>query len=98
MGKIIEFLKKYWKSLTTFLFTLAWFKKIIVFIKKWGLQIVNLFFLVVAYVAIPVNTWASVFVGLWLFALIAYYLFWKLFGAENLIKKDETKDTGIPVS
>ncbi len=73
MSKIKEFLKK---ALAGFL-------------RKWGLQLVNLLVLIVAYMALPSNSWAGVFVGLWLFLLLAYYIFWKLFGAEKLLKGDE---------
>jgi hypothetical protein len=71
--------------------------KVFRFLKKWGLQIVNLFFLFVAYAGLDTSSWAGVVVGFWLFLLLAYYIFWKIFGAEKLFEKDETKDNGFPL-
>jgi len=79
--KIKAFLKGLWAK-----FKLT---KVFKFLKVWGLQIVNLFFLFVAYAGLETNSWAGVVVGFWLFLLIAYYLFWKICKGETLFKKDE---------
>ena len=60
-------------------------KKVWKFLRKWGFQIVNLVVLFVAYDFYS----DSLLVGLWLFLLLAYYLFYKLLGGEELFGKDE---------
>lgn len=61
---------------------LAWLKK------SW-MQIVNILVLFVAYGVIDETTQsgASAVIGLWLFVLLAYYIFWKLFGADKIVKQ-----------
>jgi hypothetical protein len=67
------------------------YKKVVAFLKKWGLQLINLLVVIVAYDCFDTSrsALADLLVGLWLFALLAYYIFWKLLGAEKLFKKDE---------
>ncbi len=58
---------------------------------KWWAHIVNLLVLFVAYDHIDIvdDTGAFSLVGLWIFFLLAYYLFWKIFRGETLFEKDE---------
>ena len=54
------------------------------------MQIVNILVVFIAYDKISdVGTLpgAETIVGLWLFILLAYYIFWKLLGAEKAFKK-----------
>jgi hypothetical protein len=86
--KIKTFLKKYWDKLVAYLNTLAWFKKTIKIIKEWGLPIINLFVVCVGFASAR-SEFAIAVMGFWVFALLAYYIFWKLLGASELFKKDE---------
>jgi hypothetical protein len=60
-------------------------KKVWAFLKKWGLQLVNLLVLFVAYDFKS----DSLLVGLWLFLVLAYLIFWELFKGKDILKKDE---------
>jgi len=86
---IKKFLKKYWDRLMTLLNTFAWFGKTIRFLKVWGVHIVNIIILSIAYTYVKEGTLGDFLVGLWLFILLVYYLMWKLLGAERLFQKDE---------
>jgi len=57
-------------------------------LKKEWMQIVNLLILFIVYGVVKEseNPGLSAIVGLWLFVLIVYYIFWKLFGAEKVVK------------
>jgi len=57
-------------------------KKIWLFLKNWGLYLINLIVVIIAYDYKS----DSVFIGLWLFFLLAYFLFWKLLGGEKMFK------------
>jgi hypothetical protein len=81
MNKVKDFLKKYWGLFKA--------TKVFRFLKKWGLQIINLLVFFVAYSAIDENSFRGLLVGLWIFLLLGYYIFWKIAGAESLLKKDE---------
>ena len=63
-------------------------KKIKAFLKNWGLQVINLFVVIVGFASARSEFAISV-IGLWLFLLLAYYIFWKLLGASELFKKNE---------
>ena len=67
---------KDWAKLTA----LPWLKS------SWG-QIVNIIIIAWVYGATDSLPILQTIVGLWLFVLLAYYIFWKLFGAELLFKK-----------
>ena len=76
-------------------------KKIWDKIKKWAvetalpwlkagwMQLVNMLVLFIAYKGFDevAQPGYSTVIGLWLFLLLAYYIFWKLFGAEKMFKK-----------
>ena len=68
-----------------------WFKKTAIpFLKTNWMQIVNMIILFIVYDTVSgaeVYPWTETFLGLWLFVLIVYYLFWKLLGAEKLFEK-----------
>lgn len=53
-------------------------------LKKSWMEIVNFIMWVVAYGALSTDSTAGALVGLWLFLLMGYYIFWKLFGAEDI--------------
>ena len=59
------------------------------FLKKWGWQIVNFIVLLIAYDSLYGTFLAEALVGLWVFALAVYYIFWKLFGAERVFRDEE---------
>jgi hypothetical protein len=71
-----------------------WFKETALpwIIKGW-MQVVNIIVLFVAYGIIDKVTQpgASTVVGLWLFLLAGYYIFWKLFGFDKVWKKRREK-------
>jgi len=87
--------KKLWEKIK------AWFKNLWEMIKAWWnktalpwlkiswMQIVNMIVLFIAYKGFNELTqpWFSFAVGGWLFLLLGYYIFWKLFGAEKMFKK-----------
>ena len=58
-------------------------------LKKGWMQLVNIFVLIIAYKGFNELTQPgySTVVGFWLFLLIVYYIFWKLFGVEKWFKK-----------
>lgn len=59
------------------------------FLKVWGLQLINIVILMIAYGHLSNGpVFIDFIVGLWLFILLAYYIFWKLFKAEDLFKKE----------
>lgn len=76
MKKLIEKIKK-WAVET------AW-----PWIKKSWLQIINVFIVLFAYGKLDnLESPAAVLVGLWGFILLAYWIFWKFFGTEKVLKK-----------
>lgn len=77
MKKLLEKLKNWW-SLTA-----------LPFLKTNWMQIVNIIILFVAYSTLSNNDLSitEAIVGLWIFVLLGYYIFWKLFGAEKMFKK-----------
>ena len=86
MEKVKEFIVKVWlwiKQAWVIIKQVA--LKVWAFLKKWGVYLINLIVLFVAYDALS----DSFVVGFWLFLLLAYAIFWELLGAKNLFKKDE---------
>ena len=59
-------------------------KKAYPWLKKSWMEVVNFVMWVVAYGALDTDSTTGTLVGLWLFLLMGYYIFWKLFGAENM--------------
>jgi hypothetical protein len=80
--KVLAGLKKVWDKVRP----KAWN-----FLKKWGLHILNLLVLLLAYAKLDTLTSLGIYclVGFWIFFLLAYYIFWELCRAKNLFKKDE---------
>lgn len=83
--KIKKFSSKIWNLIKD------WYNKTAKpWLKKSWMEIVNIFILFVAYdklsdaLTYPV---AETLVGLWLFVLLVYYIFWKLLGVEKMFKK-----------
>lgn len=58
-------------------------------LKKSWMQIVNIIVMFIAYGNLDEKPGIQTIVGLWLFLLLGYYIFWKLFGAEKAFKKKE---------
>jgi len=58
-----------------------WILSLLSWIKKWIAQIINLLVIIVAYMSIDehIHPWSALIVGLWLFVLLSYYIFWKIF-------------------
>ncbi len=94
--KIKSFFNKIGKKIKSFFIKIwelikSWFEKTAKpWLKKSWMEIVNMLILFIAYdklsdaLTYPV---AETLVGLWLFVLLAYYIFWKLLGAEKMFKK-----------
>lgn len=83
--KLKSFFNKIWDLIK------AWFDRTALpWLKKNWMQIVNMFILFVAYDKISdaeVYPVAETLIGLWLFVLLVYYIFWKLLGLEKAFKK-----------
>ena len=77
--------KKLWEKIK------AWWKNTAApwLLKSW-MQIVNIIVVAIAYGTTDSLPWVQGIVGFWLFLLLAYYIFWKLFGAELIFKKKGT--------
>jgi hypothetical protein len=68
-----------------------WFlSKALPWLKKNWMQIVNFLIVFIAYDSLDDKVGAQTVVGLWLFILMAYYIFWKLFGLEKLFLPNKT--------
>jgi hypothetical protein len=82
-----EFFKKLWEKVKAWATLTAW-----PWLKKSWMQIVNIVVVAIAWDKLSdLGTAPGVetITGLWLFLLLAYYIFWKLLGAEKLFKKKE---------
>lgn len=89
LGKeIVEWIKSPWQKFKSWinLTVFPWLKK------NW-MQIVNIIVLIIAYSGFNEVTqpWFSFAVGAWLFVLLVYYIFWKLFGLDKILKKEEER-------
>ena len=73
--KLIEKIKAWWKATA-----LPWLKI------SW-MQIVNILVIGIAYGNTDTLPGLQTIIGLWLFLLLGYYIFWKFFGAEKAFKK-----------
>ncbi len=74
--------KKLWEKF------LAWVNKTALpWLKKEWMQIVNIIVVAVTYAKTDSLPGLQAIVGLWLFILLAYYIFWKFFGAEKMFTK-----------
>jgi hypothetical protein len=63
----------------------AWaVKTALPWLKKSWMQIVNILVVFIGYNALDAKPFVQTIVGLWLFCLLVYYIFWKLFGLEKL--------------
>jgi hypothetical protein len=63
--------------------------KVWLFLKKWGLQLINLFILILACIALDWDTFIGGFVSFWTFLLLVYYIFWEAFNAKDIVKKNK---------
>jgi hypothetical protein len=75
--------KKLWEKIKTW-----WFKTGLPWLKKSWMQIVNMIVIAIAYGNTDTLPGLQTLIGLWLFILLAYYIFWKFFGAEKAFKKN----------
>ena len=73
--KLWEKIKAWWSNTAA-----PWLKK------SW-MQIVNIIVIAIGYGATDSLPGLQTVLGLWLFLLLGYYIFWKLFGAELMFKK-----------
>ena len=74
--------KKLWEKIK------AWaVKTALPWLKKEWMQIVNILVIAIAYGKTDSLPGLQTLIGFWLFILLAYYIFWKLFGAEKMFKK-----------
>ena len=87
---IVTFAKWLWTTIKNWVVKTAW-----PWIKKSWVQIVNVLVVLYAYDklgdAVTYNSsfpmWPEAFVGLWAFILIAYWVVWKFFGVDKIVKK-----------
>ena len=67
-----------------------WNLTAIPWLKKSWMQIVNIIVMFIAYGNTDSLPGVQTVLGIWLFLLLGYYIFWKLLGAEKIfIKKDK---------
>jgi hypothetical protein len=97
-------MKKLWEKIKTFVLKIwalikAWFIKTAVpWLKKNWMQVVNMLVLFIAYHNLDSMPGLQTIIGLWLFVLIGYYIFWKLLGVDKLwakIMEDRKKRKGF---
>jgi hypothetical protein len=75
-------LKKLWEKIK------AWaIKTALPWLKKEWMQIVNLIVLFIVYSNTDSLLGVQTITGLWIFVLLAYYIFWKFLGAEKIFRK-----------
>ena len=67
-----------------------WVKTAFPWIKEGWMQILNMVVLLIGYGNTDSLPGLQTVLGLWLFVLLGYYIFWKLFGAEKMFKKKNT--------
>jgi hypothetical protein len=77
--------KKLWEKIKAW-----WAATALPWIKKSWMQVVNIIVIAIAYGQTDSLPWVQAITGLWLFVLLGYYIFWKLFGAEKMFKKKTT--------
>jgi hypothetical protein len=97
--KIKDFFTGLWREIVEWAKT-PWtkFKKWVIgtaipWIKAGWLQIVNMIVLFIAYKGFDEVSQPgySAAIGLWLFILLGYYIFWKLFGFDKVWKKERER-------
>jgi len=86
--EFLEWIKTPWTKLKN------WFlKTALPWIVKGWMYVVNILVLIIAYKGFDEVTQPgySTVIGLWLFVLAGYYIFWKLFGFDKVWKKRREK-------
>jgi hypothetical protein len=87
-----ELFKKFWEKIEALTIKIwekikAWvIKTAVPWLKKSWVQIVNILVVAFAYAHTDSLPGTQFIVGAWLFLLLGYYIFWKLFGLEKVIK------------
>ena len=77
-------IKKIWKKIK------AWFvKTALPWLKISWMQIVNIVVMFIAYGNTDTLPGVQTVLGLWLFLLLGYYIFWKLFGLEKIVGQNK---------
>lgn len=67
-----------------------WFKNTALpWLKKEWMQIINILIIIFAYDKTDSLPVVQGIVGLWLFVLLVYYIFWKFLGVEKMFKKEK---------
>jgi hypothetical protein len=90
-----ELFKKLWENIKAFGLKIwgkikAWaVKTALPWLKSSWMQIVNILVLFIIYGNTDSLPGVQTVAGLWLFVLLAYYIFWKFLGAEKIFKKEE---------
>ena len=80
INKLWEYIQKWWK-----LTALPWLMKSL-------LELLNLMILFIVYSNTDDSTYLNAGVGLWIFVLLGYYIFWKFLGIEKIVlEKNTTK-------
>jgi hypothetical protein len=88
-----EFFKKLLEKIKTFAVGIwtkvkAWaIKTALPWLKKEWMQIVNILVIIIVYAKTDSLPGVQTITGLWLFVLLACYIFWKLLGVEHMFKK-----------
>jgi len=82
--EVVEWAKNPWAKFKKWILETA-----VPWIKKGWLQIVNMLVLFIAYKGFDVEGQPgySTAIGLWIFILLGYYIFWKLFGLDKIWAK-----------
>jgi len=82
--ELIEWVKAPWAKFKKWVFETA-----VPWIKAGWMQIVNMLVLFIAYKGFDeaAQPGYSAAIGIWLFILLGYYIFWKLFGADKVFAK-----------
>lgn len=80
--KVKSWILKLWQNVKSWAIKTAW-----PWIKKGWMQAVNVIIVFIAYANLSPESKVEWLIGLWLFVLLAYYIFWKLLGIEHWFKK-----------
>ena len=72
-----------------------WNKTALIWLKQSWMQIVNIIVMFIVYGNTDTLPGVQTIVGIWLFLLLAYYIFWKLFGAEKIFNKPKRTQPSV---
>jgi hypothetical protein len=89
-----DFFKKIWEKIKSFGLKIwgkikSWaINTALPWLKKEWMQIINILVIFIAYANTDSLPGLQTIIGLWLFVLLVYYIFWKLLGVEKMFKKE----------